>query len=78
LTYEGDHVRNGVGAALSDQALLPEGSLTLQRFADHKRSRRSLGDLVFVPERVSKASKERRERLQLLMPLLDPLIGVPR
>jgi hypothetical protein len=77
-TYDGDLVRNGVGVTLSDKALLPEGSLTLQRFADHKRSRRSLGDVVFVPERASRASKERRERLQLLMPLLDPLIGVPR
>jgi hypothetical protein len=47
--YSAKNLRSKLASAV-DAALLPDGQLRLQRFADQKRSRAGFGDVDFVPE----------------------------
>jgi hypothetical protein len=47
--YKAKSIRTKLAAAV-EPALLPEGQLRLQRFADQKRSRIGFGDVDFVPD----------------------------
>ena len=47
--YKAKNVRSTLASAI-EPALLPEGQLRLQRFADQKRSRIGFGDVDFVPD----------------------------
>lgn len=74
------HRHEGADRALLEQALgkdaaiLPAGTLHVQRFIDQKRSREGWGDVVFVPQDPLPPAMARMPALERLLSTVDPAL----
>lgn len=69
-------VRSDLGAALGlERSLLYEGPMIVQRFIDQKSVRTGFGDVLFVPASKPSFDDATRQRIALLLPVLDPTLA---